>query len=76
MPLILVTIDKQFHLTLIDCILDKALRGRSALRVLIVLKIGMFANPTQPATKLVHDTFKYNFNKLIIHNRYDVQIMT
>ena len=56
------------HLTLIDCILDNALKGRRALRVLIVLKIGMFPAPTQPATKLVHDTFKYNFIKLFIHH--------
>ena len=44
------------YLTLIDCILDNALKGLKALKVRIVLNIGMFPAPAQPATKLVHET--------------------
>ena len=43
-------------LTLIDCILDNALKGLKARKVRIVLNIGMFPTPAQPATKLVHET--------------------
>ena len=60
-------------LTLIDCILDNALKGLKARKVRIVLNIGMFPTPTQPATKLVHETliksqFIYVF--LDLSNRY------
>ena len=47
---------KAFTTTFMPSILAMALRGRKALRVLIVLKIGMFPAPRREAAKLMRDT--------------------
>ena len=45
-----------FTTTFMPSILAMALSGRKALRVLIVLKIGMFPAPRREAAKLMRDT--------------------
>ena len=44
--------------TLMPCILDMALRGLRALKVLMVLKAWMPPAPSRDAVKLISDTLK------------------
>lgn len=52
--------------TLIPCILDIALRGLRALRVLIVLKAWMPPAPTRDATKFMRETWSYHKDNTVV----------